>query len=119
MASTPEVENLLADHSPDVAGIVRRLRRALLEGHPPLMERVRSGWHSINYHDPSAGFVCAVFPFADRVQLVFERGALLPDPHHRLGGTGRQVRTLEFTAPEGVDAEVVQEFLDLAVDVGA
>ena len=69
MTSTPEVENLLADHSPDVAGIARRLRRTLLDGHPPLVERVRAGWHSINYRDPAAGFVCAVFPFADRVRL--------------------------------------------------
>ncbi len=119
MASTPDVENLLADHSPDVAGIVRRLRHALLEGHPPLVERVRSGWHSINYHDSSAGFVCAVFPFADRVQLVFERGALLPDPDHRLTGSGRRVRALEFTDASDVDPETVNEFLDHALDVGA
>jgi hypothetical protein len=119
MASTPEVENLLADHSPDVAGIARRLRRTLLDGHPPLVERVRAGWHSINYRDPAAGFVCAVFPVADRVRLVFERGALLPDPDHRLTGSGRQVRALEFTDEADVDPETVLEFLDHALDVGA
>ena len=80
---------------------------------------MRPGWHSVNFHDPAAGFVCALFPLADRVKLVCERGALRPSPHHRLGGTGRQVRTLEFTAPEDVDAEVVLEFLDHAVDIGA
>jgi hypothetical protein len=83
------------------------------------VERVRPGWHSLNFHDPAAGFVCALFPLADRVQLVFERGALLPDPDRRLGGTGRQVRTLEFAAEEDLDAEVVLEFLDLAVEIGA
>jgi hypothetical protein len=119
MTGNRELDALLADHPEAVAGIALRLREVLLTGRPDLAERVRPGWHSVNFHDPSAGFVCAIFPLADRVQLVFERGALLPDPHRRLGGTGRQVRTLEFAAEEDVDAEVILEFLDLAVDIGA
>ena len=119
MTGNPELDVLLTDHPDPVAKLVLRLREVLLDGQPSLMERVRPGWHSVNFHDPVAGFVCALFPQADGVQLVFERGALLPDPHHRLGGTGRQVRTLQFAAGDDVDAEVVQEFLDLAVDVGA
>ena len=119
MTGNRELDALLADHPEAVAGIALRLRKVLLTGRPDLAERVRPGWHSVNYHDPVAGFVCALFPLADRVQLVFERGALLPDPHHRLGGTGRQVRTLEFAAEGDVDAEVILEFLDLAVDIGA
>ena len=59
--------------------------------------------------------MCAIFPMADRVQLVFERGVLMPDPLGRLGGTGRQVRSLEFTDASRVDDGVVQEFLDHAV----
>ena len=116
---TSDLDDLLADHPEAVAGTFLRLREILLMGRPDLTERVRPGWHSVNFHDPAAGFVCALFPLADRVQLVFERGALLPDPDHRLGGTGRQVRTLEFTPEDDVDAEVVLEFLDLAVDIGA
>ena len=119
MTGNRELDALLADHPEAVAGIALRLREVLLTGRPDLAERVRPGWHSVNFRDPGAGFVCAIFPLADRVQLVFERGALLPDPHRRLGGTGRQVRTLEFTAEGDVDAEVILEFLDLAVDIGA
>ena len=110
--------DLLAGHSEAVAGTVLRLRAVLLGGRPDLVESVRPGWHSVNYHDAAAGFVCAVFPLADRVQLVFERGTLLPDPHHRLTGTGRQVRALEFATEPDVDAEEVSEFLDLAVEIG-
>ena len=119
MASDTEVEALLADHPDDVARAARRVRTALLEGHPGLVEKVRVGWHSINYHDPAAGFVCALFPTADRVQLVFERGASLPDPHRLLTGTGRQVRALEYRAEADVDPGVVLEYLDLAVELGA
>jgi hypothetical protein len=119
MTGNRELDALLADHPEAVAGVALRLREVLLTGRPDLAERVRPGWHSVNFHDPSAGFVCAIFPLADRVQLVFERGALLPDPDGRLTGTGRQVRVLEFADVRTVDPAVVVEFLDLAVELGA
>jgi hypothetical protein len=118
MVEVPTVEDLLVEHTPAVAAAAARLRGVLLDGCHGLDERVRPGWHSVNYHHPAAGFVCAIFPMADRVQLVFERGALLPDPDGRLIGSGRQVRLLEFTDVAGVDSSVVLEFLDLAVDLG-
>ncbi len=124
MADDPEIEDpqvdaLLADHPDEVVAATRYLRAVLREGHPGLVERVRRGWHSINYRDPDAGFVCALFPMADRVQLVFEHGAAMPDPHGRLTGTGRQVRALEFGAAADVDPALVLEYLDLAVETGA
>ncbi len=118
MPRDPAVDDLLADHPDAVVRTAQRLRDVLLEAQPDLVERARGGWHSVNYTHPAAGFVCALFPTADRVDLVFERGALLPDPDGRLTGTGRQVRVLPFGAEAEVDAAVVTEFLDLAVDVG-
>ena len=119
MPRDDDAEDLLSEHPDVVAATAQRLRAVLLDAHPQLEERVRRGWHSINYRDPVAGFVCALFPTADRVQLVFEHGARLPDPHRRLSGTGRQVRALDLTAPDQVDAEVVGTFLDHAVELGA
>jgi hypothetical protein len=113
-----DVTALLAEHGDDVVGLTLRLRTVLLDGHPQLVEGVRTGRHSINYRDPDAGFVCALFPMADHVQLVFERGAALPDPYRRLTGTGRQVRALEFTTGSDVDPAMVLEYLDLAVEFG-
>ena len=119
MPGDPEVEELLADHSADVADVARRVRAAVLDAQPQLVERVRRGWHSINYRDPAAGFVCAVFPTREAVQLVFERGADLPDPDGLLTGSGKQVRMLVFTCAHDVDEDVVGRYLDLAVDLGA
>ena len=113
-----DVTALLAEHGDDVVGLTLRLRTVLLDGHPQLVEGVRTGRHSINYRDPDAGFVCTIFPMADHVQLVFERGAALPDPYRRLTGTGRQVRALEFTTGSDVDPAMVLEYLDLAVEFG-
>jgi hypothetical protein len=114
-----EVEALLADHPDAVADTARRLRSAILRAHPRLIERVRRGWHSINYRDAAAGFVCAVFPTADTVQLVFERGAALPDADGLLTGSGKQVRMLVFGTADDVDEDVVGRYLDLAVELGA
>lgn len=114
----PEVEALLADHSDAVVATVHRLRSVLLRAQPQLQERARRGWHSLNYRDPAAGFVCALFPAADRVQLVFERGAELPDPDGLLTGSGRRVRVLVFENVDDVAPELVTTFLDLAVDLG-
>ena len=119
MPRDDDAEDLLSEHPDAVAATAQRLRAVLLDAHPQLEERVRRGWHSINYRDPVAGFVCALFPTADRVQLVFEHGARLPDPDGRLTGTGRQVRALEFTTPDEVDPAVVVPFLDSAVELGA
>jgi hypothetical protein len=91
----------------------------LLRAHPDLTERARTGWHSLNYAHPDAGFVCALFPYADRVDLVFEHGALLPDPGGLLSGTTRQVRTLRVPASGAVDEGAVVELLDAAVELGA
>jgi len=119
MPRDPGTERLLAEHTDAVAATAQRLRSTLLAAHPQLEERARSGWHSINYRDPAAGFVCAIFPGLDGVQLVFEHGARLPDPEGRLGGSGRQVRALEFRGAADVEPEVVVHFLDLAVELGA
>jgi hypothetical protein len=115
----PAVDELLADHSDAVIALTQRLREIVLGAHPHFTERARAGWHSINYRDPVAGFVCALFPGADRVQLVLEHGARLPDPEGRLSGAGRQVRSLEFPVAAPVDADLVEHFLDLAVELGA
>ena len=118
-AADPEVGALLADHPDAVVATVHRLRAVLLDAQPQLRERAQRGWHSLNYRDPAAGFVCALFPYADRVDLIFERGVDLPDPDRLLTGSGRRVRVLAFESVDDVDPDVVTTFLDLAVDIGA
>jgi hypothetical protein len=115
----PSADALLAEHPDAVVRTAQRLRDVLIEAQPDLVERARTGWHSVNYTHPDAGFVCALFPYADRVDLVFEHGSLLPDPHGHLTGTTRQVRTLRIGPDDDVDPGVVVEFLDAAVELGS
>ena len=118
-AAADEVQHLLADHPPAVATATLHLRDLLRTAHPELQERVRTGWHSINYRHPHAGFVCALFPRDTGVTLVLERGAQLPDPDGLLRGTGRTVRSLEFgTPPSPEAADAVLEFVHQAIALG-
>ena len=119
MPRDPAVDGLLDEHTDAVVATVQRLRSVVLDAHPQFVERLRLGWHSINYRDPVAGFVCAIFPAADRVDLVFEHGALLPDPDGHLTGATRQVRTLQVRPDDDLDPRVVVELLDAAVELGA
>jgi hypothetical protein len=118
MTRDPAADDLLAEHPDDVLRTAQRLRDVLLEAQPDLVERARTGWHSVNYTHPSAGFVCALFPAADRVDLVFEHGARLPDPDGHLTGETRQVRTLQVRPDHDLAPDVVVELLDAAVELG-
>jgi hypothetical protein len=114
-----EVDRLLADHPDDVAATARRLRAMVRRAHPQLAERVRHGWHAINYRDPEAGFVCAIVPTVGAVQLALVRGAQLPDADGLLTGSGKQLRMLVFASAADVDEDVVTRYLDLTVELGA
>lgn len=87
-----EVAALLDGLPEDIAGLATDLVALLLHLRPELTPRVRTGWRSINFRHPTAGFLCAVFPHPDRVALVFEHGRQLSDPEGLLAGDGRQVR---------------------------
>ena len=83
-------DDLLADHSPDVAALAARLRGVILEAHPEFTERLYRGWHGLGFHHPIAGYVAGLFPRQHEVNVGLEHGAELPDPHHLLQGTGRR-----------------------------
>lgn len=110
------LERLLAGEPPPVAELVRRLRDVVRAAHPDLVEKVNLGWHGVAYHHPRAGYVCALFPRGEGVNVGFEHGADHPDPLGRLTGRGRtrDVRIEVGAGPE--EDEVVVDYLDLAVD---
>ncbi|MEO8686044.1 MAG: DUF1801 domain-containing protein [Devosia sp.] len=67
---------LLAPLPPRIGELTRQLV-ALLAGHPGVEGRVMTGWKSINFRHRQAGYICGVFPNAERVALYFEHGRLL------------------------------------------
>jgi hypothetical protein len=119
---TPEpagLTQILAEHTPPVAALVRRLRAAALAALPDLTERPLPGWRALALRHPDAGHLAAIFPRAADVVTYFEWGAFLPDPHRLFEGDGRRTRMIVFRPGASVptDAQFV-EYLDLALHYG-
>jgi len=109
------LRDLLEDHTPAVVDLVMDLRRIVRQAMPEAVERVYPGWDGVGFHHPEAGYVCALFPDADRVRVGFEHGHLLPDPHGVFDQGGRQVRYVTVRAVDAGLAVRLGELIDHAV----
>jgi molybdopterin-guanine dinucleotide biosynthesis protein A len=109
-----EAAELLIDHDDHVVATAQWLRDLVTATVPDAVESVYRGWHGFGYRHPVAGYFCAVFPRAGTVQLSFEHGTLLPDPHGLLTGTGRQVRVVDVRGPGDPPPRLLVDLVDAA-----
>ena len=107
------IDELLAEHTDDVAALASRLIAHLSDAADWADTRVWPGWHGIGFHHGDAGYVVGVFPRRDRVQILFEHGHFLGDAPF-LEGEG-QTRTIEFTDWDEDRLGVVDDLLDRAL----
>jgi hypothetical protein len=87
------LDYLRSEHG-DAFELASWVRTAVLEADPDLSEHVYKGWRAVGFRHPEAGYVCGIFPRDERVELLFEHGASLPDPDDILRGGGRQTRVI-------------------------
>ena len=59
----------------------------------------------------------ALFPFDDRVHLLFEFGVLLPDPEGLLQGGGRQVRYVPVRRNADIRMRAFRRLIQAALDL--
>ncbi|WP_232663651.1 hypothetical protein [Pseudonocardia sp. TRM90224] len=111
-----QLDKMLASEPPEVAALVRQLREVVVGAHSGLRERVNPMWHGVAYHHPKAGYLWALFPRDGGVNVGFELGADLPDPHGRLL-PGRRTRDIRIEVGAGSDEEeMLVDYFDLALD---
>jgi hypothetical protein len=91
------------------------VREAVLAADPDLVERVYRGWRGVGFRHPDAGYVCGIFPREDGVELLFERGASLPDPEGILRGDGTQTRFVHVIEPDPALREQIGAYVQQAV----
>lgn len=110
----PTPEAFLSRFNPDIADLAARFREALRARYPELEERVYEGWGGLGYHvrtiDGRGGYLSAIFPRESHIDIEFEHGADLPDPHGLFYRGGKQLR---YARLDAWDAERVQHLLDL------
>jgi hypothetical protein len=115
--TTPE--EILAPHGPEVRALVERLRALVRSEVPAVEERAYPGWKAIGYRDEQSGYFCGIFPYADRVRLMFEHGVALDDPAGVLEGDGKQVRHVEMRPGERIPERAIRGLIGDALRFGA
>ena len=86
---------------------------------PDLAAKVRQGWGSVNFRHRRAGFVCAVFPSADRVLLLFEHGRELSHPLLVDNGKVKQVRWIPFAPGDAIPEDEIAILIAEAIALRA
>lgn len=107
------VDELLDEHTPQIAALARRLLDHVGSAAAWADRRVYPGWHGVGFHHADAGYVVGIFPQRDAVRVLFERGHLLGAAAF-LEGSG-QTRSILFTAWDDARAGVVDDLIDRAL----
>jgi hypothetical protein len=87
------------------------LRGLIREEVPDLKEAVYPGWKLIGYRvlsGPRSCYFGFIHPGKESVQLGFEYGALLPDPHKMLQGTGKLVRHVRIAKMSDIKQDEIR-----------
>lgn len=114
-----ELDDLLARFGTGIATLARELLAILAEIRPDLAPAVKTGWGSVNYRHPKAGFVCAVVPVPRHVALVFEHGRLLSSPLLTDDGKVKQVRWIELRPGEDIPVDEIAILIAEAIALRA
>ena len=107
------VDELLEQHTPEVAALCGRLLDHVNAVAEWSRTEVYSGWHGVGFHHAELGYVVGVFPRNDDVRIVFERGEWLGQAPF-LGGKG-QTRHVDFAEWDAERLATVDEMLDRAL----
>jgi hypothetical protein len=107
--------DLLAPSPKPIAALARRIVALIVGMYPEMQAAVRFGWQSVSFRHPGAGYVCGVFPRADRVLLLFEHGRQLTDPHRLLTGDTRRVRYISLKPGDKIPDSGIADLLAEAI----
>lgn len=95
--------------------LAARLRDLVRATVPDAREKVYPVWHGIGYRHPECGYFCGIFPQENSMRLLFERGALLPDPDGLLEGTGKQTRYVDIRRQQDVRVRPIKRLIRAAL----
>jgi len=113
----PELEIFLSPYPPAIRALALKARALILEEMPGAIEQVDPPSRIIayGYGRKYADLVCALAPFNDHVNLMFSRGATLPDPASILQGTGKKARHVKLFSEADVANPALRELLKTAL----
>jgi hypothetical protein len=110
----------LASYDPHIANLTLALRDIVLEEAPAAIESIFKGYavtigFSFTGKPLKDGF-CHLVTYSEHVNLGFNRGALLPDPHKALSGTGKLIRHITIRHHVELSHSFIRQYLQLAIE---
>lgn len=110
----------LAPYDPHVADLTLALRNLVLEEAPDAIESLSKGYavaigFSFTGKPLKDGF-CHIVTYPSHVNLGFNRGALLPDPHGVLEGSGKAIRHITIRSQGELDRPFLRRYLQAAIE---
>ena len=117
MTESDPAEPLLEKVNPEVRPLVQELRALVKEAILQVSERVHLGWSAIHYGVGGGSMrdvIVALSPQRSYVNLELVDGIDLPDPAHRLEGTGKRVRHVKIRSSEDARHPDVRALLEVA-----
>jgi len=117
----PKLLGYLAAYDPHIASVALALRELVLEEAPEAMESIVKGYavaigFSFTGKPMKDGF-CHAVAYAGRVNLGFNRGALMPDPNHVLKGTGKMIRHVTIDSLDDLERPYLRRYLRTAIEM--
>ncbi|MCW4018732.1 MAG: DUF1801 domain-containing protein [Candidatus Bathyarchaeota archaeon] len=113
-----QLDAFLALYSRETRENVLCLRNLVLETFPPAVEQIdpKSGVIAYGYGKRDyTGGVFVITPFMKHVNLIFSKGAQLPDPLNLLAGTGKQARHIKIKSEAETQNPALRQLLKEAL----
>lgn len=114
-----QLQSFIDKFDPKHQVLIRALRRALRKRLPTANELV---WDNYNFFvigysatERPSDSVCQIAAGASGVGLAFYRGAMLPDPHTILQGSGSQNRFVRVDSPKILERPEVEALIAAAI----
>ena len=106
------------EHYPaEIRALVFETRSLILSVIPNAVELVDPPSKIIAYGlgQKYADLICAIAPYAKYINLIFSKGATLPDPGQRLQGTGKRARHIKIHAEADIQDPSTRTLLEEAL----
>jgi hypothetical protein len=114
--SVSPLSDFLAQVPPGVLSLVQATRALILEVMPGMIEQLDPSANLIGYGFDRTykGLVCGIMIYKNYINLMFARGATIPDPDGLLRGTGKRARHIRIEQPADLTHPGLRRLLDTA-----
>lgn len=113
----PSIEEFLAAYPPEIRALALETKNLILRVIPSAVEIVDPPSKIVAYGfgRKYADLICAIAPYSKYLNLIFSKGAELPDPDQRLTGTGKRARHIKIRTIEDLTAASTRLLIEEAL----